>query len=281
MRYTLSPLSALTLGYENTVVFDIEESEFDSLTNSITPGFEYRFSPVVEGSVRYTFRAVDQRLEDEDELSHNIAANLGWVLSTRTNLLFRLDTLLIDQRPNTIEASIQMNAGFNKQLSTRWHLFMAAGPSYVSTSNLINGVEDREQFILANWEVSLDGQIASQTSIELRTSQFVENTSGEISDQGLVLRTQANLDLDHTFTPALRSMLFIDFGRNGLLGDTSLDDASESREDLFVIAGVTGLYSFSRTLSLALTYQYEQRFSNNDEFDFQENRVTLALSSSF
>lgn len=290
MRYTLSPLSALTLRYQNTVVVNLEDNDFDSVTNSVTPGFEYRFSRAVQGSISYTFRSVDQGSEDvsadqgfeeEDELSHEVMATLGWLLSTRTNLLFRLQTLYIDQRPEEIDATIQVNAGFNQQLSPRWRLFVSAGPSYVSTSNRIGGVKNEDKRILGNWEISLDGQIASQTSIELRSSQYVENTSGELADQGLVLRTLVNLELNHTFTPALQSLFFIEFGRNDLLEESALEDPTQSREDLFIRTGLTGTYVFTRTLSLALTYQYEQRFSDNDEFDFQENRVTLALSSSF
>jgi hypothetical protein len=59
--------------------------------------------------------------------------------------------------------------------------------------------------------VRLDGQAATQTRIELRTSQSVDNTSGELTNRGLVLRTQANMNVSHTLPPNLRGALFINF----------------------------------------------------------------------
>ena len=278
VRYAFSRRSSTTLGYTNEVVVDLEDSELDAVTHSLTLGFQYRFSRAVDSNVSYSAVYLDRRLEGEDELSHNIAASLGWGLSTRTSLLFSLNLLLEDD-----SETIQLSTGVRQQLSSHWSFFISVGPSYVSRTTEGDGSEsqDREQDFFVNWEASLSGQIASQTSLALTTSQGIDNTSGDVADRGLVLRTAAGAALNHAFTPNLRSTVSINYGRNDLLENRTPDDVSESNEEQFVIAGLSAVYVFTSTLSLSLSYEYEQRFSDTDEDDFLENRVTLALSTSF
>ena len=277
MQYLLSRLSSMTFSYANRIVVDLEEDDIDSISHSIAPGFRYRFSRFMEGRISYTLRYIDSQARNNEGLSHNIDTNLDWIFSANTNFLFGLGVLIREE-----SHSVRLSAGFSRQLSALWSLAVSVGPSYVSRTTQDNGTEDESQDIYMNWNASLNGKIASQTSLTLTTSQFINDTSGEVVDQGLVLRSSAVLSLGHAFTPNLHSTLSISYGRNDPLGDSASNDPSVSSEDnQFIIASLGGTYALTSQLLLSLRYQYEQRFSDDEADDFQRNRVMLALSAAF
>ena len=276
MNYSLSRLSSITAGYTNRVVVDLEDNRIDSISHSISPGLLYRFSRRITGSVSYRLRYIDQYSGENDGLSHNIDTSLGWVFSASTDFLFGLGVLLRED-----STSVRLSVGVNRQLSPNWTLFVSAGPSYVSRTTQDAGIEDETQDIVANWNVSLSGKIAAQTSLALTTAQSIDDTSGDLSDQGLVLRSTAALSLSHTLFDNLHSALSINYGRNDPLEDSASNTTSQSQDDQFVIASLSGTYGFTPTLLLSLRYQYERRFSDNEADDFQRNRILLALSATF
>jgi uncharacterized protein (PEP-CTERM system associated) len=98
----------------------------------------------------------------------------------------------------------------------------------------------------------------------------------------MVLRQAVTLSLNHSFTQALLATLYVSFTRTEQLEENvGTSEARQDREDSFWRAGVRASYALSRVMTLSLAYLYQYRDSNQGGGDFDENRVTLALSSGF
>ena len=276
VRYTLSRRSSITLGYTNDMVVDFEEKQILAISHRIAPGFQYRFSRVVSGDIGYSLNYVDRQREGEDTLFHTVEASLGWVLSTRARLLFN-SHMLLEKELRTA----QLSAGVHWTLSPEWSLFASAGSLYIPRTTQGNGNEDEGQDFFATWRGSLSGDIARQTILTFTISRSIDNTSGDVADRGLVLRSAAEVSLRYIFTLNLNSTVSIEYGRNESLEEMSSDNTSESSENDFITAGLRGSYAFTSTILLLLNYEYDRQFSSDDEGNFQAHQVMLALSAKF
>jgi hypothetical protein len=55
VRYDMTPLTAATLAYTNTVVVDKDNDQGTTISHAVTSGLQHQFSPVLAGSANYTF----------------------------------------------------------------------------------------------------------------------------------------------------------------------------------------------------------------------------------
>jgi uncharacterized protein (PEP-CTERM system associated) len=144
--------------------------------------------------------------------------------------------------------------------------------------------EDEDLRVFPTWQAALDGALtlSRRTTLALTTQQNISDTSNDVDNVGMVLRQAVTLSLNHSFTQALLATLYVSFTRTEQLEENvGTSEARQDREDSFWRAGVRASYALSRVMSLSLAYLYQYRDSNQGGGDYDENRVTLALSSGF
>ena len=288
VRYDISPLTAATLGYTNTLVID-EDSNDTSISHAVTPGISHQFSPNLTGDARYTFTTSDGAATGtgtgtggSESTAHRIAANLGYQLDTETSATLGVFGRLVDRRgmgerdSRTYGASI----GVRRTLFSTVSLFASIGPTVFKR-------QGEGEKLRANYQLNLDGPIplfATPTLVlTLTTRQSIQDTVGEVNDVGLVLRQDVEARLTYTPMAFFTAALFVTYSRNELLEDvnTGTTGGGQGRTDNLSSTGVTASYALTSTISLTGTYRYQRRDSNRSENNFEENRVTVAVTSTF
>jgi uncharacterized protein (PEP-CTERM system associated) len=155
---------------------------------------------------------------------------------------------------------------------------------FVSVGALVFDREDKEPRVFPTWQVALDGAlpISRYTTLVLTSQQSVEDTSDDIDNVGIVLRQSVTFRLNHLFMRNLLSTVFVNFTYTEQLEDSvGTSESVRDRDDSFWKAGVQASYALSRVVSLSLAYLYQYRASTQAGGDFDENRVTLSVSSGF
>jgi len=86
-----------------------------------------------------------------------------------------------------------------------------------------------------------------------------------------------------TYTPSAvwTAALLANYSRNELLENSGTVGGEEGRIDNLSSAGVTASYALTSVVSLTGTYLYQRRDSNRAGNNFDENRVTLAVTGRF
>ncbi len=96
----------------------------------------------------------------------------------------------------------------------------------------------------------------------LRASRALVIRLDEIDNVGIVLRQTVTFRLNHVFTPAFLSTLFVSFTRTEQLEDSvGTTESVRDRDDSFWRAGARASYALSRVVSLSLVYLYQHRVS--------------------
>ena len=277
MRYTFSPLTAGTLAYTNTFTLSDEEAQDSAVAHAVSTGLQHRFSRVVSGAISYSFSTGDSQ-DAGDSQAHDASADLGYLIDRLTSLSLHGFGRITDRRgtdPGLIDSrTYGFSVGIRRQLTSFLGLFASIGPTLVDRDN-------RDLRTLVNWQASLDGAlpISRRVSLTLTTQQGVSDTQGEVDDVGLVLSQSVTLSLNYMVSLALRAALAGSYFRTELLENVKTDEVG--RKENFWRAGVNVTYAFTRTLSLVAAYIHQQRDSTLANADFDENRVTVTLSSSF
>jgi uncharacterized protein (PEP-CTERM system associated) len=137
--------------------------------------------------------------------------------------------------------------------------------------------------VRANWQLNLDSPIPLSPFLILRltTDQSVVDTVGEVNNLGLVLRQGATARLTYTPSTVWTAALFVNYSRNELLENSSTIGGEQGRIDNLTSTGVTASYALTSVVSLTGTYLYQRRDSNRAGNNFDENRVTLAVTGRF
>ena len=137
--------------------------------------------------------------------------------------------------------------------------------------------------IRANWQLSLDGPIPLSPflTLTLTTHQSVVDTIGEANNVGLVLRQVAAARLTYTPSAVWTAALLIDYSRNELLETSGTTGGEQGQIDNLLSAGVRASYALTSVVSLTGAYLYQRRDSNQAGNNFDENRITIAVTGRF
>lgn len=280
MRYKFTRLTSLDFRYANTFV-ESEEGEpgDDSITHDVTTRVQHRFSRLWTGTLSYTF-TYDKRDRAADTQAYNAFFDIGYMLDRRTHIALSAFGLVTDrigagQDSQTYGASVNLR----RQLASLLAVFVSVG----STTFDRDG-EDPDFYV--NWQINVDGTLpfSRHTSLRLDSQQRVHDTTGDVDQVGMVLSTSVNLSLNHKASRFLLASLFASFNRTEFLEDSigaSEAEITEDRKDNLWRAGGRLSYALTRTISMALEYLYQERFSNAPDGDFEENRVYLMVSGNF
>jgi hypothetical protein len=279
VRYAFSPLTAVHAAYTNTVVHSEDVDRNNAISHAITTNVRHQFSRVVTGNVRYGFITSDSETA-ADSQAHNATVDLEYLFGRLTSLSWRGFGKITDRRNGGADSQIYgASMGVRRQLTTFLGAFVSLGATSLE-------FEGRESRLRVNWQVDLDGALSLTrlTTLTLTARQYIDDTLGDVDNVGMVFRQAVTLSLNHTVSRALRGVLFANFTRTELLEDsvgTAEANRGRGREDTFWRAGARASYAVTRVVSLSVAYFHQRRDSNLAGNDFDENRVTIALSTGF
>jgi len=310
VRYDLTPRTALTGTYTNTLVWnengegvngqptagDQRRIQGDSISHAFSTGLQHRFRPNLIGGGSYTFTIVDSE-QEADSVSHGVAADLGYIINPRTSTSLRAFGTIVDRRDGATggkrggigegDSNIYgLSLGVRRQLTTFLAAFIEVGPTVVSR-------EDRPTRVFANWQAGLAGRLplTRRASLSFATQQSIADTAGDIDDVGLVLSQSATATLNYTILRTLFASVFANYTRTELLEDIATNVRTQDREFSSWSTGATLSYALTPVWSLSMSYRYQRRESDvpaTTTFDgtrvggsFDENRVILSLTAAF
>lgn len=278
MRYTLSRLTSMVFAYTNTIVLsEGGVGADDSMTHAVTTSLQHQFSRLFTGNASYTFTASNSD-GGADAESHRVTVDFGYLVDSRSSLIFQLFGLTTDRSRGGIDShSYGTSVGMRRQLTSFFGAFLAIGATVLER-------EDEDPRVFLTWQAALDGAfpVSRYTSLRLLSQQSIGDTAGEVNNIGIVLRQAVTLSLNHMFTQTFLTTLFVNFTRTEQLEDTvGTSEAARNRDDTFWRAGARASYALSRVVSLSLVYLYQRRDSTALGGDFDENRLTLSISSGF
>jgi hypothetical protein len=278
MRYVFSRLTSIAFAYTNTIVMSAGgEDADDSLSHAVDTSLDHRFSRAFTGHAGYTFDTTNSDGGADTE-SHRVAVDFGYLIDRRTSLIFELFGELTDRSEGgTDSVSYGTSFGVRRQLTSFLGVFASIGATVLDR-------QGRDPRAYPTWQVALDGafDISRRTSLTLTSQQSIEDTADEVDSVGFVQRLGVTLSLNHTFTQTLLGTVFANFTRTEQLeGNVGTSESTPGRDDNFWSAGARASYALSRTMSLSLVYLHEHRTSTEDGGDFDENRLTLSITSGF
>jgi opacity protein-like surface antigen len=295
LRYDLSRTTAVSLAYNNTMVWsggnggneaDVTGGELgDSSSHSVSGTLQHWFSRNLSSSFGYSFVTITSD-ESGDRLSHSGSTDFSYLIDARTSAALRAFGVLTDRSEGELDSRIYgMSVGLQRQLTSLLSLYVAAGPVAIER-------EGRGTRLFPNWEISLDGGIplTRRTNLRISTRQNIDNTAGDVDDVGLVLSQSAAVTLSHALSRDLLASIFGTYSRTELLEDTSSGTSTQGEKFSYWNAGARMSYALTRVLLLNVTYRYQQRDSedtggqpSDDRFgsNYQENRVMVTLSAAF
>jgi hypothetical protein len=278
MRYAFSRLTSATFAYTNTIVLSEDgTSADDSLSHAVSTSLEHRFSRLFTGSGSYAF-TMNNSDGGADTQSHRAAVDFGYLVDRRTSLLLQLFGLITDRREGGNDShSYGASIGMRRQFTSFLGAFASVGATVFER-------EDEEPRVFPTWQIALDGAlpISRYTTLVLTSQQSIDDTSDDVDNVGMVLRQSVTFRLNHIFMRDFLSAVFVSFIRTEQLEDSvGTTESVRDRDDSFWRAGAQASYALSRVVSLSLVYFYQHRGSTQAGGDFDENRVTLSVSSGF
>lgn len=291
VHYDFSRITSVNLAYTNTLVLNEEQAGVNigplfrdkeleqgmTLSHAITTSLQHQLARGLRGSASYTLTAGDGG-EGPSTQAHSASASLGYLLDPLTTLSLQAFGSTTDRSnrggdSQTYGASIGVQRAMTSFLT-----------ALVSIKPTVLNREDQGQRILLNWQANLDGALpvflARRTSLTLSGQQSVDDTVGDVNEVGLVLRQSLTLSLNHAASRDLRTSVSVNYIRTELLEDVGTRESVRGRKDQFWTADGRVTYAFTPFVSLSASYRYQQRASNLAGGDFNENRITVALSAS-
>jgi opacity protein-like surface antigen len=280
VRYDITPRTAATLAYTNTLVVDEDSTQGNAISHAVTPGLQYQFSRNLTGSAHYTFTTSDGSGASGRRF-HRLQTNLGYSFDPITSgILSAFGTHVDDDTtPGQISRSYRSygaSIGVRRVLFSTVSLFGSVGPTVFKR-------QGEGEKLRLNWNLRLDGPIFPTPSLtlSLTTNQDVQDTTGEVNDVGVVLRQLVAARLSYTPSAFFTALLLVEYTRNELLESGTAVGAVQGRVDNFWSTGLTASYALTNVLSLTGTYRYQRRTSTLSNNDFAENRVTIAVTGTF
>ncbi len=277
MQYAVGRRTSFSLAYTNTLVVSEGGGGNDSITHAVSTGFDHRFGRRLSGNVNYGFTFDDTSGAGETRI-HDTGINFGYIIDRRTGVDWNVFGSLTDRSAGRVDSwTYGGTVGLRRQLTPFFGVFAALGASVFDQ-------EDDNPEVRLNWQVSMDGALpfSRRTSLTLNSQQTVDNTTGNVDNVGIVLSQSVTATLNHVVTRSVQTAFFVSFTRTEQLeGAIGTTESAQDREDKFWRAGANASVALTRILSLSLSYLYQRRDSNLPGADFEENQVTLSLSSAF
>jgi hypothetical protein len=283
VRYDITPLTAATLAYTNTVVVDENGNQGTTISHAVTSGLQHQFSLVLTGNANYTFTTSNGSGASGRDF-HRLQTNLAYDFDRTTNGILRAFTLFAqDATPGEISRSYGASIGVRRVLFGTVSLLGSIGPTVYKRQR-------GSERVRANWNLSLDGPIPlfaiPSLTLTLTTDQAVTETTGEVNDVGVVLRQLVAARLSYTPSAYFTAGLLVQYTRNQFLENSTTVGAGQGGTNNLWSTGLTASYALTRIISITGEYRYQRQTSTlssntstlSNNRDFAENRVTIAVT---
>jgi opacity protein-like surface antigen len=300
VRYDITPLTAATLAYTNTLVVDESSNNNATITHAVTSSLQHQFSPILAGSAHYTFTTSNSAgfftgISGSPGSSagvparsfHRFQANLGYDFDRITSGILKAFALFEqDTAPGQISRSYGASIGVRRFLFNTVSLLGSIGPTVYKRQG------DGER-VRANWNLNLEGPIplfaTPALTLTLTTNQEVVDTTGEVNDVGVVLRQLVAARLNYTPSAYFTAGLSVQYARNQFLEGGAVTGTSQGGTNNLWSAGLTTSYALTRVISITGEYRYQRQTSTlsgsastqSINQDFTENRVTITVTGTF
>jgi hypothetical protein len=275
LRDAFSRVTSGTLAYTNTLVRNEDPARGNTTSHAVTTGLEHQFTPLLSGSVHYTFTTTAATVASDSQ-AHSATADLGYTVGRSTSARLQTFASVIERSQkgadsHTYGASIGVRQQFTPALS-----------GFGSLGVTVLEVKNRDPRLFPNWQVSLEGTVPGvrDLSVTLASQQDVTDTAGTVDNVGLVLRQSVTLDLRYTVSRLLSISGFVGFTHTELFESVGTFESVQGRRDNLWRAGARASYALTPVLSLSVDYVHQRRDSNLARSSFDENRLTVALSAS-
>jgi opacity protein-like surface antigen len=295
VRYDITPLTAATLAYTNTLVVNESDNQGTTITHAVISGLQHQFSPILTGSAQYAFTTSTGSGVSTTSTSsgtsgrsfHRFQANLAYDFDRTTSGILKAFTLFRqDTAPGQISRSYGASVGVRRVLFNTVSLLGSIGPTVYKRQG------DGER-VRANWNLSLEGPIplfaTPALTLTLTTNQEVIDTIGEVNDVGVVLRQLVAARLNYTPSAYFTAGLFVQYTRNQFLESSTTAGTSQGGTNNLWSTGLTASYALTRVISITGEYRYQHQTSSQSgsastlsiNQNFTENRVTIAVTGTF
>jgi len=216
--------------------------------------------------------------------SHHITTDLGYQVDAETRAILSAIGTLVEGSTTGGQSTDRRT-----ELALLWHQYWCATCSVLYRKSL--WISWPYGFQASGRKGKAQGKLAIKSgrpiplspylTLTLTTNQSIVNTAGEVNNVGLVLRQEVVARLTYTPSAVWTAALLVNYRRNELLESSGTIGAEQGRTDNLVSAGLSASYALTSVVSLTGAYLYQRRDSNKAGNNFDENRVTIAVTGRF
>lgn len=267
-------------------LFDVYEKDHDPYgtgtsvqldkfrSNLVNLSIGYRLSPKTQMRLDYSnfslqFNAARNDFRNRDD--NMVSAYLFYRILPKTSLLLEYDFIDIDYETDVLNDSKEHHflAGFLWKITGKTRAQIKMG---VNKREFDDTDQDLETFLA---ELRLDYLISPKTSIYLTGTRKPIETDIQGSRDILSYRIRAGyLQKFNAKLNGTANLYYIRNHYNGIAGTQNLE-----RKDNYYGAGLGVGYALNSWFNMGLQYDYIQRDSDSDSFDYRTNTVFLRLTA--
>ena len=229
------------------------------IVHTIIPSVEYKLGEKLLSEFLYQYQKTDFRSQNTDNLDSvqdSYALRNTYNVSSRTELRFGYEYSKKDysEDENYYEKNIY-RLGLGRKLSARSKIDANLGFEDRESSEIRNSVTDEV------YDIEFQYNLNYLTTFKLRGGKRINDTS-----DGFTYKADwIEWELDKRLTPKTSVIGKLLYSKN--------DYYEESREDDFWGFDLSLKYDFSERLSSRLSYIWNERDSNDSEYDYTNNKV--------
>jgi len=244
----------------------------DSLTLAAAPDVEYRLTQRFSVGANYAYKYVDYEsgFDDLDRDEHLFGGSVFYRFrpTADINLNYGYGWLDFDSAPERDADRHLVTVGLRGDLTAKLSSTLRFG--YESREG---DLEDFQGFIMGG---ALTYRPGARTSIVLAVERSLQESV--FAGNPFYVTTLGTLSVEHQFRPRLTGRVSAIVANNDYQVQETVDGVSDFRNDWIYGVGAGVDYEFRHWLRLGMQYNYEQRDSNFDAFDYDDHRVALTVT---
>lgn len=205
-----------------------------------------------------------------DRATNRIGAEFNYQIAPSTELVFDFTRSFIRYDNNLLENSLESNE--NRLLvGIAWENTAAtSGYAKIGYKEKDFAASNRDNFYGTDWEVGIEWQPLTYSTVNFSTSADTNETNGEGS---LIRGRNYRLSWTHQWLERLSSSLRYARENNEYIVD---DEDFSNRDDKLSIYAASLNYEARRWLSFSLFYRIEDRDSNREAINFDQSVVGVS-----
>jgi polysaccharide biosynthesis protein VpsM len=252
-----------------------EMDEFDS--NFFDTMITYRLSPKLRLRADYSLYTLSYDAKRNEFRERDDNAFSGYIFYTvlpKISAFVEYEFIDVDYDQNILNSSEEHHyfGGIQWKVSDKSRGRAKLG--YGSKNFDDAGIDNREDFIA---EAQLNHEFTPKTSAYLRLSRKTNET--DIREAQDILTHSVRLGYTQKLTPKVSGSANAYYIRDSYRGDITVGAKTDERKDDYYDVGAALGYAFKKWLNLSAGYNYTERHSNFEEFDYQNNTLYLSITA--